>query len=35
MSGHAAAVHELFVSALGASANSYAATETANASSAI
>jgi hypothetical protein len=32
---HAAAVHELFVSALGASADSYAATEAANASSAI
>ena len=28
-------IHELFVSALGASANSYAATEAANASSAI
>jgi hypothetical protein len=35
VSGHAAAVHELFVSALGASAGSYAATEAANASSAI
>jgi hypothetical protein len=32
---HAAAVHELFVGALGASADSYAATEAANASSAI
>ena len=35
VSAHAAAVHELFVSALGASACSYAATEAANASSAI
>ena len=35
VSAHAAAVHELFVSALGASAGSYAATEAANASSAI
>ena len=35
VSAHAAAVHELFVSALGASADSYAATEAANASSAI
>ena len=35
VSAHAAAVHELFVSALGASAGSYAATESANASSAI
>ena len=32
---HAAAVHELFVGTLGASADSYAATEAANASSAI
>jgi hypothetical protein len=35
VSAHASAVHELFVSALGASAGSYAATEAANASSAI
>jgi hypothetical protein len=35
VSAHAAAVHELFVSALGASAGSYAATESANAGSAI
>ena len=35
VSAHAAAVHELFVGALGASAGSYAATEAANASSAI
>jgi PE family len=35
VSAHAAAVHELFVSALSASAGSYAATEAANASSAI
>jgi hypothetical protein len=35
VSAHAAAVHELFVSALGASACSYAATEAANASLAI
>jgi len=35
VSAHAAAVHELFVSTLGASAGSYAATESANASSAI
>jgi PE family len=35
VSAHAAAVHELFVGALGASAGSYAATESANASSAI
>jgi uncharacterized protein YfaQ (DUF2300 family) len=35
VSTHAAAVHELFVSALGASADSYRATEAANASSAI
>ena len=35
VSAHAAAIHELFVSALGASAGSYAATEAANASSAI
>jgi len=35
VSAHAAAVHELFVDALGASADSYAATEAANASSAI
>ena len=34
VSAHAAAVHELFVSTLGASAGSYAATESANASSA-
>jgi hypothetical protein len=34
-SAHAAAVHELFVSALAASAGSYAATEAANASSVI
>jgi hypothetical protein len=35
VSAHAAAVHELFVSALGAGADSYRATEAANASSAI
>jgi hypothetical protein len=35
VSAHAAAVHELFVTALCASADSYAATEAANASSAI
>ena len=35
VSAHAAAVHELFVGALAASAGSYAATEAANASSAI
>ena len=35
VSAHAAAVHELFVSALDASAGSYVATESANASSAI
>ena len=35
VSAHAAAVHELFVDALGASADSYATTEAANASSAI
>jgi hypothetical protein len=35
VSAHAAAVHELFVSVLGGSAGSYAATEAANASSAI
>ena len=35
VSAHAAAVHGLFVSTLGASAGSYAATESANASSAI
>ncbi len=34
VSAHAAAVHESFVNALGASADSYAATEAANASSA-
>jgi hypothetical protein len=34
VSAHAAAVHELFVSALSESAGSYAATEAANASSA-
>jgi hypothetical protein len=35
VSAHAAAVHELFVAVLGASADSYGATEAANASSAI
>jgi PE family len=35
VSAHAAAVHELFVSVLGASAGSYEATEAANASSTI
>jgi len=35
VSAHAAAVHELFVGVLGTSADSYAATEAANASSAI
>ena len=35
VSAHAAAVHELFVSVLNAGARSYAATEAANASSAI
>jgi hypothetical protein len=35
VSAHAVAVHGLFVSTLGASAGSYAATESANASSAI
>lgn len=35
VSAHAAAVHDLFVTALGAAAGSYAATEAANASSAI
>jgi PE family len=35
VSAHAAAVHQLFVDALGASADSYAATEAANASSAM
>jgi hypothetical protein len=35
VSAHAAAVHELFVTVLGASADSYGATEAANASSAI
>ena len=35
ISAHAAAVHELFVSALSESADSYAATEAANARSAI
>ena len=35
VSAHAAAVHDLFVTALGAGADSYAATEAANASSAI
>jgi hypothetical protein len=35
VSAHAAAVHDLFVSALGASADSYAVTEAANASSAV
>jgi hypothetical protein len=35
VSAHGAAVHELFVSALAASAGSYATTEAANASSAI
>ncbi|HEY1620374.1 MAG TPA: PE family protein [Streptosporangiaceae bacterium] len=35
VSDHAAAIHELFVDVLGASAGSYAATEAANTSSAI
>jgi hypothetical protein len=35
VSAHAAAVHDLFVSALGAGADSYDATEAANAASAI
>jgi PE family len=35
VSAHAAAVHDLFVSALGAGAESYGATEAANATSAI
>jgi hypothetical protein len=35
VSAHAAAVHDLFVTALGAAAGSYAATEAANAHSAI
>jgi hypothetical protein len=35
VSAHAAAVHDLFVTALGAAAGSYAATEAANANSAI
>jgi hypothetical protein len=35
VSAHAAAVHELFVTVLGASADSYGATEAANASAAI
>jgi hypothetical protein len=35
VSAHASAVHDLFVSALGASADSYRGTEAANAASAI